>query len=134
MLHSCLPPCHCASSLDCLLDTYKIQTYSKIIVQVQNKKAYLYGVFYSATAMVDLNVMFWDTCTIMPFHASSVRLLSSSSPSWPSIESRQDSCTSTSSTVSDDVFTSEGASVSPRPSSSTQSEGSQKSPFGCECG
>ena len=82
MLHSCLPPCHCASSLDCLLDTYKIQTYSKIIVQVQNKKAYLYGVFYSATAMVDLNIMLWDTCTIMPFHASSVRLLSSSSPSW----------------------------------------------------
>jgi len=30
--------------------TYKIQTYSKIIVQVLNKKAYLYGVFYSATA------------------------------------------------------------------------------------
>ena len=39
-----------------------------------------------------------------------------------------------SSTVSDDVFTSEGASVSPRPSSSTQSEGSQKPPFGCGCG
>ena len=38
------------------------------------------------------------------------------------------------STVSDDVFTSEGAGVSPRPSSSTQSEGSQKPPFGCGCG
>ena len=45
---------------------------------------------------------------------------------------REDSCAS--STVSDDVFTSEGASVSPRPSSSTQSEGSQKPPFGCGCG
>ena len=44
----------------------------------------------------------------------------------------QDSCTSR--TVSDDVFTSEGASVSPRHSSSTQSEGSQKPPFGCGCG
>ena len=32
------------------------------------------------------------------------------------------------------MFTSEGASVSPRPSSSTQSEGSQKPPFGCGCG
>jgi len=62
--------------------TYKIQTYSKIIVQVLNKKAYLYGVFYSATAMVDLYIMLWDTCTIMPFHSSSARLLSSSSPSW----------------------------------------------------
>ena len=46
-----------------------------------------------------------------------------------SIASRQDSCASTTSTVSDDVFTSEGASVSPRPTSSTQSEGSQKLPF-----
>ena len=46
--------------------------------------------------------------------------------------SREDSCAS--STVSDDVFTSEGASVSPRPSYSTQSEGSQKPPFGCGCG
>ena len=44
----------------------------------------------------------------------------------------QDSCTSR--TVSDDVFTSEGASVSPRTISSTQSEGSQKPPFGCGCG
>ena len=46
--------------------------------------------------------------------------------------SREDSCAS--STVSDDVFTSEGASGSPRPSSSSQSEGSQKPPFGCGCG
>ena len=51
-----------------------------------------------------------------------------------SIGSRQDSCASITSTVSDDVFTSEGASVSPRPSSSSQSESSQKSPFGCGCG
>ena len=48
-----------------------------------------------------------------------------------SIRSRQDSYASTSSTVSDDVFTSEGASVSPRASSSSQSEGQ---PFGCGCG
>jgi len=34
----------------------------------------------------------------------------------------------------DDVFTSEGASVSPQPSSSTQSEGSQKPLFSCGCG
>jgi len=32
------------------------------------------------------------------------------------------------------MFTSQGAGVSPRPSSSTQSEGSQKPPFGCGCG
>ena len=32
------------------------------------------------------------------------------------------------------MFTSEGASVSPRCSSSSQSEGSQKPPFGCGCG
>jgi len=51
-----------------------------------------------------------------------------------SIGSRQDSCASTSSAVSDDVFTSEDASVSPRPNSSSQSESSQKSPFGCGCG
>ena len=48
------------------------------------------------------------------------------------IRTREDSCAS--STVSDDVFTSEGAGVSPRPSSSTPSEGSQKPPFGCGCG
>ena len=40
----------------------------------------------------------------------------------------------TSRTLSDDVSASEGTSVSPRPSSSTQSEGSQKPPFACECG
>ena len=39
-----------------------------------------------------------------------------------------------SSTISDNVFTSEGAIVSPRPSSSPQSEGSRKPPFGCGCG
>ena len=44
----------------------------------------------------------------------------------------QDSCTSR--TVSDDVSASEGASVSPRPSFSTQSEGSQKPLFGGGCG
>ena len=48
------------------------------------------------------------------------------------IRSREDSCASSS--VSDDVFTPEGASGSPRPSCSTQSEGSQKPPFGCGCG
>ena len=53
-------------------------------------------------------------------------------PKQAPIRSREDSCAS--STVSDDVFTSEDASVSPRPSSSTQSEGSQKPPFGCGCG
>ena len=47
------------------------------------------------------------------------------------VRSREDSCAS--STVSD-VFTSEGTSVGPRPSSSTRSEGSQKPPFGCGCG
>ena len=47
-------------------------------------------------------------------------------------QSQEDLCTS--STISDNVFTSEGASVSPRPSSSPQSEGSRKSPFGCGCG
>ena len=36
--------------------------------------------------------------------------------------------------MSDDVFTFEGTSVSPRPSSSPQSERSQKPPFGCGCG
>ena len=48
------------------------------------------------------------------------------------VRSQEDSCTSR--TVSDDVFTSEGARVSPRPSSSTQSDRSQKPPFGCGCG
>jgi len=48
------------------------------------------------------------------------------------IRSREDSCASR--TISDDVFTSERTSVSPWPSSSTQSEGSQKPPFGCGCG
>jgi len=48
------------------------------------------------------------------------------------IRSREDSCASR--TVSDDVFTSERTSVSPRPSSSTQKEGSRKPPFGCGCG
>ena len=48
------------------------------------------------------------------------------------VRSQEDSCASR--TVSDDVFTSEGAGVSPRPSSSSQSEGSQKPPFGCGCG
>ena len=43
------------------------------------------------------------------------------------IRNREDSCVS--STVTD-----EGASVSPRPISSTQSEVSQKPPFGCGCG
>ena len=52
-------------------------------------------------------------------------------PKQTPIRSREESCAS--STVSDNVFTSEGASVSPRPSSSTQ-EGSQKPPFGCGCG
>ena len=51
-----------------------------------------------------------------------------------SIGSRQDSCTSTSSAISDDVFISEDASVGPSPSSSSQSESSQMSPFGCGCG
>jgi len=48
------------------------------------------------------------------------------------IRSREDLCASD--TVSDDVFTSEGTGVNPRSSSSTQSEGSQKPPFGCGCG
>ena len=48
------------------------------------------------------------------------------------IRSREDLCASR--TVSDSVFTSEGASVSPQPSSSPQSKGSQKPPFGCGCG
>ena len=50
-----------------------------------------------------------------------------------SISSQQDFCASTSSTVSDDVLTS-SASVSPRPSSSSQREGSQNPLFGCGCG
>ena len=40
----------------------------------------------------------------------------------------------TSRTVSDDVSACEGTSVSPRPSSSPQSDGSQKPPFGCGFG
>ena len=53
-------------------------------------------------------------------------------PKQTPVRSQEVSCAS--SIVSDDVFTSEGASGSPRPSSSTVSEDSQKPPFGCGCG
>ena len=93
MLPSCLPRCYCASSLDRLLGTYRIQIYSKLrntptpwgpswcMYTVGNRytsniteQRHSYMVCsYSATAIVDW-YMFWCTCTTVPFHPSSMIL------------------------------------------------------------
>jgi len=69
-----------------------------------------------------------------PFSNPPVGIVAATPQTSKQTLTRSQKTLSTSSTVSDDVFTSEGASVSPRSSSSTQSEGSQKPPFGCGCG